>query len=143
MLAVFISAGGSLMAAKRILKEKGMKALYPITDTVFKFNLKPSRAILPIITYGSEILAPFTKYQLDTLNKNNEILNEYALKSEAEKVQIKFCKTTLDLKQNCPTLAVLGELGELPITIYMLATMVKFSQWLTMLATMAHSPSIQ
>ena len=119
MLAVFISAGGSLMAAKRILEEKGMKALYPITDTVFKFNLKPSRAIFlfnhlikPIITYGSEILAPFTKHQLDTLNKNNEILNEYALKSEPEKVQIKFCKTTLDLKRNCPTLAVLGELGE-------------------------------
>ena len=132
-LGIDILAGGSFMAAKRILKEKGMKALYPIFDTIFKFNLKPSRAIFlfnhlikPIITYGSEILAPFTKHQLDTLNKNNEILNEYALKSEAEKVHIKFCKTNLGLKRNCPTLAVLGELGEVPVTIYMLATMVKF-----------------
>ena len=132
-LGIDISAGGSFIAAKRILKEKGMKALYPITDTIFKFNLKPSKAILlfnhlikPIITYGSEILAPFTKHQLDTLNKDNEMLSEYALKSEAEKVHIKFCKTTLGLKRNCPTLAVLGELGEFPVTIYMLATMVKF-----------------
>ncbi len=132
-LGIDISAGGSFMAAKRILKEKGMKALYPIVDTIFKFNLKPSKAIFlfnhlitPIITYGSEILAPFTKHQIDTLNKDNEMLSEYALKSEAEKVHIKFCKTTLGLKRNCPTLAVLGELGEFPVTIYILATMIKF-----------------
>ena len=47
------------------------------------------------------------------------------MKSEAEKVHTKFCKTTLGLKRNCPTLAVLGELGEFPVTIYMLATMIK------------------
>ena len=110
-----------------------MKALYPITDTVFKFNLKPSKAIFlfnhlikPIITYGSEILAPFTKHQLDTLDKDNDMFSEYVLKSETEKVHTKFCKTTLGLKRNCPTLAVLGELGEFPVTIYMLAAMVKF-----------------
>ena len=132
-LEIDISAGGSFMAAKRILKEKGMKALYPIIDTIFKFNLKPSKAIYsfnhlikPIIMYGSEILAPFTKHQLDTLDKDNEMLSECAIKSEAQKVHVKFCKTILGLKRNCPTLAVLGELGEFPVTIYMLATMVKF-----------------
>ena len=54
------------------------------------------------------------------------MLSEYAIKSEAEKVHVKFCKATLGLKRNCPTLAVLGELGKLPLTIYVLATMVKF-----------------
>ena len=51
------------------------------------------------------------------------------------KIVLKFCKVILGVKRNCTSLAVLGDLGEIPVTMNMLTrielTGIDWRQWMT------------
>ena len=107
---------------------------------VFKFNLPPPKSlqlfhsfITPILSYGAEIWNLLTAHQLSVIDHNPEALVEYALKTDTEKVHLKFCKQIMGLKRNCSSLAVLGELGQFPLIITNLASMIKYWHRLEML----------
>ena len=49
-----------------------------------------------------------------------------ASENEIEEVRLKFCKMLLGVKRNCTSLAVLGDLGEIPVTMNMLTRIVTY-----------------
>ena len=128
-----ITNTGNLKPTSLSVRDKGLKALYPLTDTVFKVNRPPSKSlqlfrsfITPILSYGAEIWNLLTAHQLSGIDHNPEALVEYALKTDTEKFHLKFCKQIMGLKRSCSSLAVLGELGQIPLMITNLASMIKY-----------------
>ena len=115
------------------LKDKGYKALFPLFTSVTNFNLPPllatslfKKLITPILTYGCEVWATLSQHQIKGLSEKSGLLLEYSTENEMEKVHLKFCKMILGVKRNCSTLAALGELGELPVTIAMMSRMITY-----------------
>ena len=123
-LGIDITASGSFSKAVSSLTDKANKAMYPLIDTIFKFNLNIthsldllSKLIKSMLLYGSEIWSVFSNHQLDSISQEKTNIFNYFLKSKIEKPNLKFCKTLLGVKRNCSSLAVLGELGQFPILI--------------------------
>ena len=132
-LGIEISASGSFSHAKLELEDKSLKAMFPLVDTIWKFDpgIKHSirlfhKLISPIVLYGSEIWSSISNYQLKKLSKDPSILSSLLMGNQTETVQLKFLKLVLGLRRNCTTLAVLGEVGEFPIVLNGLVRMVKF-----------------
>ena len=106
------------------LKDKANKAMLPLIDTIFRFEVtaKPSvylfsSLIKPILLCGSKLWGSLSTHQLKDFNNDTTQLGNYILISNTETSQLKFCKQTLGLKRNCSSLAVLGKLGLSPITL--------------------------
>ena len=104
--------------------DKANKAMFPLIDTIFKFEMTAKQSVKlfsslvkPILLYGSEIWGSLSTHQIKVINDDPNQLGNYILTSNIEKSQLKFCKQILGLKRNCPSLAVLGELGLSPITL--------------------------
>ena len=71
-LDIDISASGSFGQAISNLNDKAGKAMFPLIDTIFKFdlNIKKSidlfhRLIAPIVLYGCEIWSTFSQHQIN------------------------------------------------------------------------------
>ena len=72
-----ISASRSFSHSKLNLKDKSLKAMFPLVDTMWKFDpgIKHSiglfhKLISPIVLYGSEIWPSFSNHQLKKLSKD-------------------------------------------------------------------------
>ena len=70
-LGIDISASGCFGQAITNLNDKAGKAMFPLTDTIFKFdlNIKKSidlfhRLIAPIVLYGCEIWSTHSQHQI-------------------------------------------------------------------------------
>ena len=130
-LGIDISASGSFSHAKLNLKDKSLKAMFPLVDTVWKFDpgIKHSIGLLhklisPMVLYGSGVWSSFSNHQLKKLSKDPSIFNSYLIGNQIEMVQFKFLKLVSGLKRNCLTLAVLREVGEFPIALNGLVQMI-------------------
>ena len=122
-LGIDISANGSFSHAKLNLKNKSLKAMFSLV-IIWKFDpgMKHSiglfhKLISPVVLYGSEIWSSFSNHQLKKLSKDLSILSSLLIGNQIETVQLKFLKLISGLRRNCATLAVLGEVGELPIAL--------------------------
>jgi hypothetical protein len=67
--------------------------------------------VAPIISYGCEIWFPLINQQL---------------KGMIEKFHLKFMKSVLHVKQQTPTIGVMGELGEYPLLLKMSTKIIKY-----------------
>lgn len=113
-LGVLLSRTGSFKACKSHLSEKATKAMYEVIRKGRTHNLSIScqldlfdKLVKPILLYGCEIWG----------YGNNAIL---------EKVQLKFCKLLLHLRNTTPTCMIYGELGRYPIEIDIKVRMISF-----------------
>ena len=123
-LGIDISASGSFSHAKLNLKDKSLKAIFPLVDTIWKFDpgIKCSigpfhKLISPTELYGSEIWSSFSNHQLKKLSKDPSILSSLLIGNQIETVQLKFLKLILGLRRNCATLAVLRKVSGFPIAL--------------------------
>ena len=113
-LGVTFKSNGSFYTAQKRLAESAMKALYSL-NTLFetasmsiKEKLKLFDAmILPILCYGSEVWG---------FHKAPDI----------ERIQLKFLKQVLSVKQTTNNAAVYGELGRFPIIIIRKVRILKY-----------------
>ena len=99
--------------AKLNVKDKRLKAMFPLVDTIWKFDpgIKHSvglfhKLISPIVLYGREIWSSVSNHQLKKLSKDPSILSSLLIGNQIETVQLKFLKVILGLRKNCATLAV-------------------------------------
>ena len=139
-LGIDISASGSFSKAISSLTDKANKAMHPLIDTIKKFNLGVkmsmdlfSTLIKPILLYGSEVWTAFSNHQLTTISDTPNSLGRYLVSCQIEKTNLKFCKRILGVKRNCPSLAIYGELGNLPLLLPGLLRNIKFWHRLTTL----------
>ena len=101
-----------------------MEKWIAISDTNFKFdlNIKKSidlfhRLIAPIVLYGCDIGSTFSQHQINTVSTNPHMFGHYSVNMNSERIHLKFLKLTLGVKRNYLFLCVLGETGELLLTI--------------------------
>ena len=132
-LGLDITASGSFHIAKSNLKDKGIKAMYPLIDTVIKFELKVEqsidffkRLISPILLYGSEIWSTLTQHQLKTISNDSQELGFYMVNANSETVHLKFLKIVMGLKRNTPSMAVLGDSGQYPVSVIAYLNLLKY-----------------
>jgi hypothetical protein len=102
-LGIYLSKTGSYLKAKQHIAQQATKAMFMLMKKIRVLNLSYdiqielfNKTIRPILLYGSELWG-FT---------NINIL---------EKVQLKFMKQILYLKQSTPSYMIYGELGILPL----------------------------
>ena len=98
------------------------KAMFPLIDTIFKFNIKNSiyyfhRLTALIVLYGCEIWSTFSQHQINTMSTDPYMFGHYSINMNSKRMHLKFLKLILGVKRNCSSLCVLGKTGELPLTI--------------------------
>ena len=131
-LGITFSSSASFKKAYQTLGDKACKAMHPLVDAIFKFNLAVPKALdlfeklVQPILYGSEVWASFSSHQLNFISKNQDALLRYSLESPVDRPKLKFCKQVLGLKRNFPSLAVYGELGIIPTALFAIICTIKF-----------------
>ena len=113
--------------------EKARKAMAPLLSVIsdFKMSCKNSLKLFhsfirPIALYNSENLAHLTHHQIRANEENKTTLLAYLTKSEVNTTHQKFLKFILGVKRNCSNMATLGELGEFPLHMYGLISLLSF-----------------
>ena len=113
-LGLNFSKTGSYVNAKKIIVNKGYKAMYEILKKGRLHNLSVScqydlfdKIVKPILLYSCEIWG----------YSNLEII---------ERIHLKFCKLLLNLKRSTPNYMVYGELGAYPLYISVQLRMLNF-----------------
>ena len=127
-LGTMISASGSFTGAIENLSDRAKKAYFAVRKVLNKLNFEPKVAlkifdtlIKPILTYNCEVWTQLNSRQIKMLNKeDNEAFVFEKFLSVAEKQHLRFCKGILGVKKSCSNLAVLGDLGRTPISIFCL-----------------------
>ena len=132
-MGIELSSSGSFRLAKTNLMDKARKAIFPLYTTISQFNLQCSNSlklfrswIRPIILYGTEVWSHFSFHQIKAVIEKRTTLFELATTSEVGLVQHKFLKFILGVKSNCSNTATLGELGEFPLMLNGILTLLKF-----------------
>ena len=125
-LGIIFVPSGSFSKAMNKLQEKASKAYFKIRQNLgsssYNCSFKLfSTLIQPILSYGSEVWAP---YLLKTLNNTN--LLSICDKLPSEMLHIKVCKLILGVHKKSTNNAVRGELGRFPILITMLCLSIKY-----------------
>ncbi len=125
-LGIIFTPSGSFQSAMVKLKDKALKAYFKIRENLYNSSFKCSSTLFrtliqPIISYGSEVWAP---YFFKNINVDN--LVNICDKPPGENVHIKFCKTVLGVHKKATNNAVRGELGSYPILISMIALSIKY-----------------
>ncbi len=130
-LGVNISSNGSMQNAQDQLVNKGLKTWFYIRNNLYSAKVWPLSVYLksfdmivkPLILYGCE-----TWGQYIFMNKERKISgfpkfnNNYA----CERAHIKICKQILGVQQTATNLAVLGELGRLPLCVDIVKYLMKY-----------------
>ena len=131
-LGTLMSSSGSYNPAIENLNEKSSKAYFAVRNVLKKVDFDTSitfrifdSVLQPIMTYNSEIRSQPNMRQLKALRKfnNKDERIKFIFESlfrESETQHIKVCKSTLGVNRSCSNLAVLGELGRLPMIVYCL-----------------------
>ena len=82
--------------------------------------------IRPIALYNSENLAHFTHHQIQAMVGNKTSLLAYLTESDINTIHQKFLKVIWGVKRNCSNMATLGELGELPLHLHGLTSLLSY-----------------
>ena len=117
-----INAGGTNNTTINYLCDKASKAMQMLFRTAARFNLPAKTSIRlfdtyvsPIILYNVENWGVMTNKRLQNFTKEHfwtDILN-----AKASNIHRKFLKYILGVTKSCPNLAVMGETGEIPLTL--------------------------
>ena len=134
-LGTMLSASGSFTAAMENLSDRAKKAYFAIRKVLNKLNFEPKFSlkifgslIKPILTYNCEIRTQLNSRQIKMLCKDNNGTFVYEkFLSVTDKQHLRFCKNILGVKKSCSNLAVLGDLGRTPITLFCLRQSLLFS----------------
>jgi hypothetical protein len=120
----FHYAGGFKLARKR-LHNKALQAYHSIFRV--KVLLKSfSTLVSPILLYCCEIWGVYFLGRLTTTDMfKNKIFN---MISDIDKLHLKFCKRILGVHPKSTNLAVLAELGRLPMSVQISTLVIKY--WL-------------
>ena len=117
-----VKCSGNVTHAMHILNDKGNKALKPLLTAIRRFNIPFKTSIRlfhtfisPILLYNAENWTTLSDSSLQKFDR----LSLFSMTSET-RIDIthrKFLKNNLGVSRSCPTLAVYGETGELPISL--------------------------
>ena len=117
-LGIVLCSSGSFKEAKELLFKKALKASFKLhkdmksSDPSIKTQLHLfDHLIKPISLYNCEIWGMLTKCNLE---KNKDIYDIYK-DWNAEKLNMKFCKLILGAGKKSTNIAILSELGRLPM----------------------------
>jgi exonuclease III len=117
-LGITMNYNGSFKYAAKNIADQGRKAILSILLLFEKINFNISsklslfhKLITPILLYGAELWGLDNKFT-----------------AEIDKVLIKFCKSILGVQKSTPNAAVLGELGQLPLSTMCKVRAIKY--WL-------------
>ena len=132
-LGLELVASGSFWLAKDNLMDKDRKAIFTLLSTISKFQLPCANSvklfqslIRPIVLYNSENWASFTFGQVKKINENPNNLLSLLTGSGPDKVFQKFIKFILGVNTSCTNAATLGEIGEYPMMLHALSSLVTF-----------------
>ena len=129
---VEIHANGNMVAATENLCARGWKATFKSKATLKDMDVQPATRmklfdtlIKPIICYGSDIWGPLNNLQ------NSKSIDNFFSKAEKLPVEcfhLKYCKSVLGVHGKVTNSAVMGELGRLPVTLYLIKTSLRYCQ---------------
>lgn len=132
-LGIDIFPSGSFRTSIVNLMDKAQKAMFPLFSTVAQFQLPCSNGInlfnsliKPICLYNAENLVYLSRHQIESLKEKRVSLFSYIMQTEHSKVQLKFLKFILGVNRSCSNIATMGEVGEFPIYLSGLATLLSF-----------------
>ena len=113
-LGIYLSRTGSFRSGKKYIVQKATNAMYNVLRKGRKQNMSIecqldlfSKLVKPILLYGCEVWG----------FENNDIL---------ERVQLKFFKLLLGLKQTTPSSVIYGELGLYPLNVDIKVRMISY-----------------
>ena len=117
-----VKCSGIVTHARNILNDKGNKALRPLLTAIRRFNIPFKTSIRlfhtfisPILLYNAENWTTLSDLYIQRFDK----MSLFSMTSES-KIDIthrKLLKNILGVSRSCPTLAVYGETGEIPISL--------------------------
>ena len=132
-LGLELLSSGSFWLAKASLMDKARKAMFPLFSTIPQFQLTCTDAmnlfhslVKPIALYNAENWAYFSFHQIEKMKRNDCTLLSLITGSEPDKVFQKFIKFILGVKGSCTNVATLGELGEYPLILHGLSSLLTF-----------------
>jgi hypothetical protein len=132
-LGIEFLSSGSFWLAKSNLMDKARKAMFPLFSVISQFQLPCTKSIKlfhtlvrPICLYNAENWACFSSNQINKIKVNESSLLGYMTDSEPDKVFQRFIKFILGVNTSCTNVATLGEVGEFPMLLHALASLLKF-----------------
>ena len=132
-LGVEMTASGSFHFARDVLTEKAKKALFPVQHLISQFHIPCSKSvefyqtfIQPIALYNAENWASLTKNKIEAIKRNKASWLSHMIDAPIETVQQKALKFILGVRKSCPKMAVLGELGVVPLLLNGFKSLLKF-----------------
>lgn len=132
-LGVEFSTNGTFTTARTCLNDKAQKAMSALRGVISNFQLPCVRSISlfqsliePIALYNSENLAHLTELQLKHIAEGKTQISDLMIYSEMGKTQNKFLKFILGVNSSCSNLAMFGELGEFPLHLKAILSLLGF-----------------
>ena len=132
-LGIEFFCSGTFRIGRMNIMEKARKAMSPLMSIIPNFQISCAKSmdlfnsfIKPIALYNSENMTHLTLHQIQAIEKNKTTLWEYMSKSEMNILHQKFLKYILGVRRNCSNMATLGELGEYPLHIHGLISLLTF-----------------
>ena len=132
-LGIDITASGTFSPAIKELTMKAKKAMIPLYRLIKQFQIPFGKSlklfrtyIEPILLYNAENWSTFTEKQIEKCKNNHRIIYENAVATQTTVTQLKFLKFILGVGKQCPTLGVLGECAQVPLTMKGQVAMLKY-----------------
>jgi hypothetical protein len=134
-LGIIFSNNGSLKTAKMNLYNVGIKAMYGLKNMVKNLHLSVktllhlfTSLIQPIVSYACEVVSIINVS--DRMLNENENMNFFqtVMSQPQEKLHLHFCKFILGVNSKASNIAVLSELGRVPIFVHNMKKLFKFHQ---------------
>ena len=126
-----VKASGTVTHALNTMHDKANKAMRPLLCAISKFNIPVKTSIslfhaliAPIILYGAENWSTLSEKKLHSLTLDSAFDNNN--KSKVNTIHKKFLKYILGIHRSSPTLAVMGDTGEVPLLIKAYRLMINF-----------------
>ena len=118
---VVFNVSGLFHLNNQYVTGKALRASSMLLHNLFKYEVKPSIVLQVLDTFVGSVLTIGCPVWGFTKSK------------DIERVQMKFCKSVLGVKQTTSTTAIYGELGRFPFNINRLTAIVKY--WLKLTKT--------
>ena len=129
-LGVMVNANGDFLSSSENLCVRGWKAVFKIKSALKDVNINPDiklkffdLLVKPIVCYNCEIWGVINNiYNSKTLDQFWERVDKLPI----ERFQLKFCRGILGVPPNTHKSAVMGELGRLPLFLYIIRSTLKY-----------------
>ena len=126
-----VKASGTVSHALETMYDKSNKAMRPLLCAISRFNIPVKTSIslfhaliAPIILYGAENWSTLSDKKLKSFTIDRAFDNDN--KSKVNSIHKKFLKYILGINKSSPTLAVMGDTGEVPLLIKGYRLMINF-----------------